>query len=513
MVIKMDKKQLEMLIKGTRPEEIDENLLPTSIKITENALAKAKKIGELVDKKATSSYEWYSFSLASKNNDYIVRDIILPKKQKISSAHCAVSGEEVALASNEVAEINRSSGKDYYIIGWLHSHANFSPFHSPTDHENIMNVLNSVSLNTEKVTYKPFDLIESEATVENRDGKIVMRGMDEEDGIFELNINDIIIENLLKKYNLKELPEGKEKIRGLVKDVFSPEQMKFKEPVIKGFCYSVVINNIGATPDTLMAVIEEEIISHKKNVYEKKIPLEVIKAQNDITLNDEELQKLVDERIEIPKFFFGIGFRRKKRGVVKSVTTREYEYGAYDWGNADYGKESDITVGFENKKGSDKINPKKLVDKFIDELFHYTYTRSHEDYSAFLDEIITGVIKTGDIEESLLKGGQAYKTSWKEDFNPMLLDAYKNKTKEIFLSYINRKSESSKALYNLMINFVGESTIYNKEKIIENIDEVIESLNVKKILKEDTEKNRKTKKDVGKINQRSREPRNKSDLQ
>ena len=67
-----------------RPEAYEVSLasLPEEIRLTGYARAKAFKISELVRQIHGDSYEWYGYTLGSRDNPEVVSDIGLPKNDE-----------------------------------------------------------------------------------------------------------------------------------------------------------------------------------------------------------------------------------------------------------------------------------------------------------------------------------------------------------------------------------------------------------------------------------------------
>ncbi|MBD3229091.1 MAG: hypothetical protein GF329_12960 [Candidatus Lokiarchaeota archaeon] len=107
------------------------------IKITRTALKKLFMMAEAVNEHLGGIYEVYCLLLGEED---IIKDIYIPK-QEAGTASINVSEENLITVINEIEE-NPINSK---IIGWGHSHGNFSVFSSSTDDQNHITILNQTS--------------------------------------------------------------------------------------------------------------------------------------------------------------------------------------------------------------------------------------------------------------------------------------------------------------------------------------------------------------------------------
>ncbi|MFX0096082.1 MAG: hypothetical protein ACFFBD_30365, partial [Candidatus Hodarchaeota archaeon] len=105
------------------------------IPITRMAIEKIFILAQRVSQLMRSHLEVYCFLIG--NDEGIVEDILIPP-QHVS--HSFVEIPEAAL--DAVALSVKEIRSDYKILGWAHSHANFSVFSSGTDDRNHQTVLN-----------------------------------------------------------------------------------------------------------------------------------------------------------------------------------------------------------------------------------------------------------------------------------------------------------------------------------------------------------------------------------
>ncbi|MFZ5447916.1 MAG: hypothetical protein ACOZFS_04680 [Thermodesulfobacteriota bacterium] len=99
--------------------EIELASLPQEIKLTSFAKAKAFKINELVRQIHEDSYEWYGYTLGSKENPERIVDIGLPENDENMQQYTRVSPENIA-AYQQSLPVER------IINGWIHSHGKLS---------------------------------------------------------------------------------------------------------------------------------------------------------------------------------------------------------------------------------------------------------------------------------------------------------------------------------------------------------------------------------------------------
>lgn len=102
-------------LKRSAAYEVTPASLPEEIRITGYARAKAFKISELVRKVHGDSYEWYGYTLGSRDNPELIDDIGLPKNDENIQQYTRLGPENIAVYQ-ESLPANR------IINGWIHSH-------------------------------------------------------------------------------------------------------------------------------------------------------------------------------------------------------------------------------------------------------------------------------------------------------------------------------------------------------------------------------------------------------
>ena len=134
--------KLDELLSGEEPEELqgNANFGFDALHLSRYAYEKAFRYAQLVMQGRIGSLEIGGFLTKPKDNpDRIARDAFLARDQEVGSSFYRVSAEDVSRAGKELAEQGQR------IIGWWHSHGRLDTFHSPTDNENQMVLLNQIS--------------------------------------------------------------------------------------------------------------------------------------------------------------------------------------------------------------------------------------------------------------------------------------------------------------------------------------------------------------------------------
>ncbi len=468
--------ELEFLLEraAQKQEEKLQDLVPKEIKITKNARLKASPtLGRIVAEEGGSALEWYSLSVARKGDpEFIIRDIILPGDQKVTGAHVAVSGEEIAKITHQLATEN----KDLYVVGWLHNHGTISTFHSGEDDENMQKVLNSVSLNTEQADYKRFNLIESVPQKSFQDGRIKIQGKDLEDAMIEYSLkHPDKVEALIQKFGIPTNGKPHPQIAmELLNELLEISDFTTREPRITGFCYSIVVNNQNDNPYTEIAVIEEDVLSKKKSTHiRERVPLKVVEVPDDITVDEAALRKEVKQKIEIPKptviTRVGGWFKGKKRKRGKG----RYADEANDY-TADV---TPVGTGFTPYAGTgaysgyskydeqpDKVSLQELCKLASKELVDYleNYYGSSVNYSKHLDKVVEQLLEERDLRKAFATAGELEKD--KSAGKPGVLGEEDLEACVYCSLYYPLKKMPDKAVIQFLIDCASEDT---------DIDEVI----------------------------------------
>ncbi len=179
--------------------------LPQDIKLTSYAKAKAFKINDLVRQIHQDSYEWYGYTLGSKDNPECIIDIGLPRNDENIQHYTRIGPENIA------AYLESLPG-ERIINGWIHSHGDleFQGF-SETDAENQRVVLDYITPLLKKPVAKR-----------------------------ELVIRDLVF-LVQGRWREEDLEKGSV---SLITDVPISEA-RIMETVYGGFCYAIVIGDSG----------------------------------------------------------------------------------------------------------------------------------------------------------------------------------------------------------------------------------------------------------------------------
>jgi hypothetical protein len=132
--------------------------LPTHVKATDYVLNKGFRINRLVREIYSSSYEWYGYLLAQKDEPDIAIDIGLGKNARNDGGYTRIEPEEIGEFADELHEKH----PEFIINGWIHSHGSlgFRQF-SGTDDNNMDVVLSYVSPGIQKPVRKREILVDN----------------------------------------------------------------------------------------------------------------------------------------------------------------------------------------------------------------------------------------------------------------------------------------------------------------------------------------------------------------
>jgi hypothetical protein len=190
-----------------RPRESETALaaLPEEIAMAKVAMRKAFKINELVRAIHGGSYEWYGYTIGSREEPELIVDIGLPVNDRNVPDYTSVAPEGIAA-------YQESLHRERVINGWIHSHGSldFEGF-SETDERNQATVLDYVTSLLRKPVAKREVVI--------KDLAMLVEG----------------------RYGEKDLERGSV---SLVTDV-PVGRARILETVYGGFCYSVVVGDGG----------------------------------------------------------------------------------------------------------------------------------------------------------------------------------------------------------------------------------------------------------------------------
>ncbi len=127
------------VLKREDPEEIQLAMLPQNVTITTYAKDRALSVNELVRSIHGDSYEWYGFTLGSKERPDCIADIGIPFNDHNVHQYTGIGPENIS-------SFSESLPRDLVINGWIHSHGRleYREF-SRTDERNHLTVLDYVA--------------------------------------------------------------------------------------------------------------------------------------------------------------------------------------------------------------------------------------------------------------------------------------------------------------------------------------------------------------------------------
>ena len=192
-------------LRRQEPREIVLAPLPREIPMSSFASAKAFTINRLVRELHKSSYEWYGFTLAKRDEPERITDIGLPENDRNTSHYTAIGSEHIM-------EYLESIPEDLVINGWIHSHGNLlCRQFSETDENNHLTVLDYVTTVLRKPVAKREVLV--------GDLELLVKG----------------------EYATRQLERGSVT---LITDV-PVSEATLMETVYGGFCYAIVVGDSG----------------------------------------------------------------------------------------------------------------------------------------------------------------------------------------------------------------------------------------------------------------------------
>ena len=239
--------------------------LPEEIRMAEYAMAKAFRLNELVRAIHKGSYEWYGFTLGSREEPELVADIGLPRNDRNVTDYTSVGPERIA-------EYQESLPKDRVINGWIHSHGDLEYEHfSGTDEKNQVTVLDYVTALLRKPVAKK-----------------------------EVVIKDLVL--LVKdQCSEKDLEKGSV---SLIADAPITEA-SIMESIYGGFCYAIVIGDEGWHKQEIRYQ-RRGILSGQTTVSKKEADIVLVETgtlltQPDIDALSEEVRENIQPMTSTPE--------------------------------------------------------------------------------------------------------------------------------------------------------------------------------------------------------------------
>ncbi|MEW6387699.1 MAG: hypothetical protein AB1491_09325 [Thermodesulfobacteriota bacterium] len=179
--------------------------LPEKIFLSRYASDKAFKINELVRTLYQDSYEWYGFTIGTRDNPELISDLGLPRNNENIQQYTRVEAEMISGYQDELPP-------HLIITGWIHSHGSmdFKGF-SSTDAANHLTVLDYVTARSKKPLAK----------------------------------REILVQNLALLVQEDFSPRDLEKGNVCLVTDAPVTAAQIWETVYGGFCYSIVIGDAG----------------------------------------------------------------------------------------------------------------------------------------------------------------------------------------------------------------------------------------------------------------------------
>lgn len=289
------------------------------IQITKDALEKAHTYAKKIREVHGSDLECYFFLISPiSKKDRIVRDIYFPD-QEVTHAAVRITEDEIVNSG----EILKKSG--YKILGWAHSHASFHTFHSSTDDENHIAVLNEIS---------------SDNYMEINNEKN-MFGLPDT----QIEKDKIIISDKNKGVSLLLDISGSFKGKVLAS--------RLQAPIRVGFAYSLVVNaDENLKPHCEVAIKEFcPLYLREKEVETYKIPIKVILSDDyKATIDIDKILDEIKNKVSGTSYL-GFGYREKKSSYQDLPVDGDYVYT----------KDEVAELLFLQKKELEKASRNKIV--------------------------------------------------------------------------------------------------------------------------------------------------------
>lgn len=300
--------KLESLL-GQEPSEEAEDYVPikrnpvAQAYITKSALKKAYTYARLACDVLKESVECYGYLITPKNlADRVAREVYLAPNQEVGAAEVKLEGESVIKSGREIDKMG------YRVLGWWHSHADFEPFHSGTDDENMMKILNAIAPINFVATNRQMPLMSGEIKVRRRGNGIELYDAHNPNKAFRLNLDS-------ENFNKKDL--------GIVKSITA------NLPVRVGFAYSVVVNAAGSKPYCEIATKDFCGLCYSGEERSTKSRL-IVLNQNPFEIDEKQIVKDIKKKIKKPVSFFSPvtdtinNFRgRRTKNNINSANPRE----------------------------------------------------------------------------------------------------------------------------------------------------------------------------------------------
>jgi hypothetical protein len=292
--------KLEKALNSEAQEIKDGRELFSKLYITDFALAKARAYACLAKDYHGSYTECYGYLLGNVNKkSRLVDDVYFAPGQEVNAAHVRIPVEKVREAGNYLREKEPMRR----ILGWWHSHANLHTFHSGTDDDNLITVLNQIAPTNYINFYEEREFLNSDIKkTKNGDSVIYVCDKNNRSKRLEMTFSD-----------LEENP-----LIGT-----SVEKLTIRVPMRVSYAYSMVVNAIGDKPYIKIATRKLCPTCYASEEEEKTVPLKVL-TTGKFRLNMEKLEEEVNEKLVLPapspgflEYIFGGGVFRKGKNFQR----------------------------------------------------------------------------------------------------------------------------------------------------------------------------------------------------
>lgn len=379
-------------------DEEDENDMPAwtnipdTIKITQGAIEKAFLIYEIVEKRFGSARESYGGPLIDFNDSgAIIRDIVLPKKQLVRRHFITLKPEGVHDLGQEAIKLSKQKDRRLVNAGWWHTHAKDAGqlAASSIDDVNSRLVLNDVSRNTLFYYQDPWDKFFDE-TAGIHDG---------EDALTLFIKGSVVDPKVRMKLPKNTSPKDIESL----KRILAPAKFDVLRTFEVGFSYTLITSARDVTPyGEIHIYIKNPFNDLSRHIYDQ-VEVQVLQVENDIVVDKNELEDIINERMEEEKITESRPRRTRRtfagsfwKFVSNSSNTTSY------FSNIDEIPDLEIDDSSKAKivddEAEEKIDENSTIDaclkrncaRFI--LACYDYVLHHEDeqckYSSYVRKTI-----------------------------------------------------------------------------------------------------------------------------
>jgi len=269
--------KLDAVLSSELEEEKAERKLFSKSYITEHALRKARIYAEKARNWSDGHVECYGFLLGNGNKrSRVVEDVYFASDQDVNSAHVAIPAQAVIKAGREIRETGRR------VLGWWHSHADMSPFHSGTDDANHQTVAYQITPSNYVTIYEDMEFLNNDIK-KTRDGDSTIFVCQRSNTSRRL---EMIFEEEFQDNPLAGMPL---------------EKLIVRIPHRVSYAYSIVVNALGAPPYSEIATLQFCNSCHRDEYEKGVVPVKIlVDFGAELELDEGELEKEVKSKLKIP---------------------------------------------------------------------------------------------------------------------------------------------------------------------------------------------------------------------